>query len=105
MQNTLDPKRAMVRKQVRITAEQNARLKALSAATGKAEGELLREGLEKALDAGDQKQGEGDWKAALLGAAGMWADRDDLDEFYAERRKRRAERRKRINELMRRGGK
>lgn len=91
----------MVRKQVFITAEQNARLKLLAAQTGKAEGELVRTGLEKVLV--EQEANEGAWKAELMKLAGMWEGRDDLDEQFAERRKRRGERRDRMNELMKRG--
>lgn len=101
MQGTLRPKRSMVRKQIFITAEQNARLKALAAASGKAEGQLMRDGLDKVLveEEGDTE----DWKAGLMKLKGMWKDRADLDELFTERRKKRRERRDRMNEVMKRG--
>ena len=89
----------LVRKQVLITPEQSERLRTLRAATGRPETEMVREALDAWLAA--QKAGEEDWKAAWQQACGMWKDRTDLDEFYAERRKRRAERRNRINRRMR----
>lgn len=94
MQKTLKPKRSMVRKQFFITAEQNARLKALAAASGKAEGELMRDGLEKAL-VEEEGQAE-DWKAAWAKAAGMWANYPELDDLLEERRAARRRRRTRI---------
>ena len=50
----------MVRKQVFITAEQNKKLKARAAATGVAEAELIRAGIELRLE---QKPEQPDWRA------------------------------------------
>ena len=77
-----------------ITAEQNARLKALAAASGKAEGELLREVLEKVL-AEEHPEGR-DWKGAWAKAAGIWANYPELDDLLEERRAARKRRRARI---------
>jgi len=77
-------KHRMLRKQVFITAEQNRRLKSLAAATGQSEGELIREGVEKVLEA---RASEEDWKAAIRRLAGMWKNRDDLDELFPRLRR------------------
>ena len=89
----------MIRKQVFIREDQQAKLKALAAKTGVAEAEFVREGLDIVLERKGAKEDES-WKVAFRQARGMWADRTDLDEFYSERRKRRSERRKRMNALM-----
>ena len=90
----------MVRQQLFITAEQKRRLKARAAATGKSEGEIMRRGIDRELDDKFAKA-EGDWKDAWRQAFGMWKDRDDLDELYADRRKRRRTRRQRVQKLAR----
>ncbi len=94
MQKTLKPKRSMVRKQIFITAEQNARLKALAAASGKAEGELMRDGLDKVLV--EEHRDNKDWKAAWAKAAGIWANYPELDDLLEVRRAARKRRRARI---------
>jgi predicted metal-dependent peptidase len=90
----------MVRQQLFITAEQKKRLKARAAATGKSEGEIMRRGIDRELD-DKAAEAEGDWKDAWRQAFGMWKDRDDLDEFYADRRKRDSQRMERIRKQMR----
>ena len=90
----------MVRQQLFITAEQKKRLKARAAATGKSEGEIMRRGIDRELDDKAAEAG-GDWKDAWRQAFGMWKDRDDLDEFYANRRKRDGQRMERIRKQMR----
>jgi hypothetical protein len=100
MQEKVDKRaRRMVRKQLMLTREQNAELKRIAAATSRSEGELVREAVDDWLPR--QKAEQEDWKAALLGLAGLWADRDDLDDFYAELREGRRRRRERMNRLMR----
>jgi hypothetical protein len=89
----------MVRKQLFITADQNRRIKSRAAATGKSEGEIIRRGIDRELD-DKAAEAEGDWKEAWRQAFGMWKDRDDIDAFYAERRKRRSKRRQRMQKLM-----
>ena len=93
------PRARLVRKQLMLTGEQNAHLKRIAAATSRSEGELVREAIEHWLSR--QEADEQDWKDAWRQAAGIWADRDDLDEFYAERRAARGRRSDRINRLMR----
>ena len=90
----------MVRQQLFITAEQKRRLKARAAATGMSEGEIIRRGIDRELD-DKSAEAEGDWKDAWRQAFGMWKDRDDLDEFYANRRKRDNRRMERIRKQMR----
>jgi hypothetical protein len=98
MQERVKPKTAassrMVRKQLFVTAEQNQRLKALAAGTGKSEGQLIREGLDDRIarePAGDQ-----DWKAVWMKAAGMWADYPEVHEKLARGRASWGARRKRL---------
>ena len=81
----------MVRKQFFITAEQNARLKGMAAASGRAEGELVREGIDKLL--AEEAASAGTWKEELAQIKGMWAGRDDLGEHFERRRQLRRERR------------
>jgi hypothetical protein len=92
----------MVRQQLFITAEQKRRIKGRAALTGMSEGEIIRRGIDRELEQ-ETSPGEGDWKDAWRQAFGMWKDRDDLDEFYAERRKRRQKRREKTQKLMRGG--
>ena len=74
----------MVRKQLMFTGEQNAELKRIASATSRSEGELVREAVDDWLSR--QKAEQEDWKAAWRRAAGLWADREDIDEIMAERR-------------------
>jgi Ribbon-helix-helix domain len=83
----------MVRKQVFITAEQNKKLKARATATGVAEAELIRAGIELRLE---QKLEKPDWRAALDKLSGAWAERDDLEELLAKGRQGWARRRKKL---------
>ncbi len=82
---------ALVRKQFLLTQEQSSRLKAHAAASGATETEIVRAGIDMALA---QARQDGDaWKTIWSKAAGLWSERSDLDAFYEERRRRRAERR------------
>jgi hypothetical protein len=92
----------MVRQQLFITAEQKRRVKTRAALTGMSEAEIIRRGIDRELEQ-ETKETEGDWKEAWRQAFGMWKDRDDIEEFYAERRKRRRKRRQRMQGLMRGG--
>ncbi len=95
------PRARLVRKQLMLTGEQNTRLKRIAAATSRSEGELVREAIDEWLSR--QEADEQDWKDAWRQAAGIWADRTDIDEIMAERRAARGRRRDRINKLMRGG--
>ena len=90
----------MVRQQLFVTAEQKRRIKTRAALTGQSEGEIIRRGIDRELEQ-ETNSGEGDWKEAWRQAFGMWKDRDDLDEFYANRRKRRQKRREKTQKSMR----
>lgn len=90
----------MVRQQLFITAEQKRRIKTRAALTGVSEGEIIRRGIDRELE---QETGtaDGDWKDAWRQAFGMWKDRDDIEEFYAQRRKRDSKRMERVRKQMR----
>lgn len=81
----------MVRKQVLLTSGQSRRLRQRATETGEAEAEIVRRGVDLALEAG--RADDADWKAAWRKAAGMWKDHDELDARVAERRALRARRR------------
>ena len=89
----------MVRKQLLLTREQNAKLKAAAAASGRSEGELVREAIDQWLVA--RRSEEDDWKKGLMSLAGMWADYPEIDQITAERRERLRLRRERMNRHMR----
>jgi hypothetical protein len=72
----------MIRTQIYLTDEEQAALGALSAATGKAKSELIRQALDTFLSqTGKTRRDE-----ALDRVAGLWKDRDDLPDFTALRR-------------------
>jgi predicted DNA-binding protein len=68
---------SMVRTQIYLTEEQQRGLERLAAATGRRKSDLIREALDGYLADHQPK----DWKDALEAVRGMWADRDDLDDF------------------------
>jgi predicted DNA-binding protein len=72
----------MHRTQVYLTEDQERGLKRLAAGSGRKQSELIREAIEGYLAERQPK----DWKEALEAVRGMWADRDDLDELYADLR-------------------
>lgn len=90
----------MVRMQFFLTAEQKRKLKVRAAATGVAVADVIRASIDRELS-DKTAEAKGDWKDAWRQAAGMWADYGDLDEFYANRRKRRSKRREKTLKLMR----
>jgi hypothetical protein len=89
----------MIRKQFFIREDQRAALKTVASRDGVAEAELVREGIDLVLARKRAAEDDG-WKEGFRQIRGMWKDRDDIDELFAERRKRRVERRKRMNALM-----
>ena len=100
----------MVRQQFFMTADQKKRLKSRAALAGTSLSELIRRSIERELDdraagakakGGTAGSGTDDWKDAWRQAFGMWKDRDDIEEFYAERRKRDTQRMERIRKQMR----
>ena len=80
----------MVRKQVFITVEQNKKLKARAAATGVAEAELIRAGIDLRLEKEPEQQRA--WRAVVdetvAKLSGAWAERENLDEEMREIRRR-----------------
>ena len=89
----------MVRQQLFIRKDQQERLKAVADQRGVPVAELVRAGIDLVLTQ-EEPADDGSWRDAIRNIEGMWKDRDDLDAFYAEKRRRRAERRKRMNALM-----
>jgi hypothetical protein len=85
MQETVKTKRRMVRKQFFITVEQNKRLKAVAAARGIAEAELIRAGIDQQLT--QAKVEDDDWRTGLDRLSGAWRDRDDMDDLIRDLRK------------------
>lgn len=72
----------MVRTEIHLTKAQKQRLDRLAAASGKRQSVLIREALDGYL-ADHQPKG---WKDALEAVRGLWADRDDLDDFIRDLR-------------------
>jgi hypothetical protein len=72
----------MVRTQIYLTDEQQCALEKLAAITGRRKSDLIRRALDRYLAEHRPK----DWKDALEAVRGMWADRDDLDEFVSNLR-------------------
>jgi predicted transcriptional regulator len=72
----------MVRTQIYLTEEQQRDLEQLAAITGRRKSDLIREALDSYLTKHQPK----DWKDALEAVCGMWADRDDLEDFVRELR-------------------
>jgi predicted DNA-binding protein len=72
----------MVRTQVYLTGEQKKGLERLAASTGKRQSDMIREAIDGYLVRHEPQ----DWREALESVRGMWADRDDLDELYADLR-------------------
>jgi hypothetical protein len=90
----------MVRQQLFITLEQKRQIRTRAAVTGMSEGEIIRRGIDREL-AQETAAAAGDWKDAWRQVFGMWKDRDDLDEFYGQLRKRDKQRMTRIRKQMR----
>ncbi|MGH6898787.1 MAG: CopG family transcriptional regulator [Geminicoccaceae bacterium] len=71
-----------MRTQIYLTAAQKRQLERLAAVTGKKQSEMIRE----AIDGYLAKEEPKDWKGAFEAVRGMWADRDDLDDFVRDLR-------------------
>ena len=90
----------MVRQQLFITAEQKRRVKTRAALTGLSEGEIIRRGIDREL-ADASAETNADWKDAWRQAAGMWKDRDDIEDMIERRRKLTRKRIGRTRKLLR----
>ena len=71
-----------MRTQIYLTDEQKLQLERLAAASGKKQSEMIREAIDGYL-AGREPT---DWQAAFERVRGMWAERDDLDDFVRDLR-------------------
>ena len=67
----------MHRTQIYLTDEQIRSVKLLSSRLGVKQSELIRQALDEFL-AGQCSE---DWKAEMMSAIGVWADRKDLPDF------------------------
>ena len=83
----------MERTQIYLTIAQTQELDRRARAQGTTRSHLMRDAVQRYL--GPQQDPE-EFKAALAGLAGIWADRDDLDELYADLRRRNRERLRRL---------
>jgi predicted DNA-binding protein len=72
----------MVRTQVYLTRKQKQGLERLAGSTGRRQSDMIRDAVDGYLAQHEPK----DWREALESVRGMWADRDDLDELYADLR-------------------
>jgi hypothetical protein len=84
----------MIRKQFFIEEDENKRLKSAALATGKSEGELIRDGVKQLLE--KVQPAEDDWRAGLRSLKGMWADYPEIDQILKDRRAARGRRRDRM---------
>jgi hypothetical protein len=71
----------MIRTQIYLTEQERTALGLISAETGKAQSEIIRE----AVDCFIAQSGKAHREAVLGRAAGLWKDRDDLPNFSAVR--------------------
>jgi hypothetical protein len=72
----------MVRFQIYLTEDERDGLKAVARSTGKRQSELIRDAVDRFLDAAQGQRRE----AVLKEAAGLWRTRRDLPDFAATRR-------------------
>jgi Arc/MetJ-type ribon-helix-helix transcriptional regulator len=81
----------VLRTQVYLTEQQDQGLKRLAKRSGRSQSQLIRDAIDRLIESEPQP----DWKAALRSAAGIWADRPEIDAEMREIReglKRRHER-------------
>jgi len=75
----------MIRTQIYITKEEKKALEQIAAETGQSQSELIRQAINQMCQS--LKSKTEDRLERLRAAQGIWADRTDLDEFYANLRK------------------
>ncbi len=90
------PKQRMVRKQVYITAEQDRRLKELAKSEGVPAADIVRRGLQLAIEQNAEAERLASLKAYLRTAKPIWQDRDDMQEWLRDLRKGGSRRMKRL---------
>jgi metal-responsive CopG/Arc/MetJ family transcriptional regulator len=83
----------MERTQIYLTAAQTRELDRRARAQGTTRSHLIRDAVQQYLG---PQQDPTEFKAALANFAGIWADRDDLDELYADLRRRGRDRLRRL---------
>lgn len=86
----------MQKAQVFLRDDQKEKLKAIAARTGKKQSALIREGVDRIIEANPEP--ELDWREATRRAFGIWADRDDVEEIIAENRRHWDERVRKLHE-------
>lgn len=88
----------MIRKQFFIDAAASARLKRVALLRGVSEAVFIREAIHQKLTADYAAEAEwkGQWQQALKGISGVWADRDDMQEFVRDLRRGGSRRLKRL---------
>ena len=91
----------MIRKQVFIREDQERRLKALARRAGMSEAEIIRDGIDRAL--AERGTADDGWKRVILEGAGIWKDRDDIEDIVAEGRRLSQERSERLMRRWRGG--
>jgi hypothetical protein len=87
----------MLRTQVYLSEAQDKGLKKLARTTGRSQSALIREAIDKLIEA----QPVEDWKASLLSAAGAWADRPEAEDEMRETREQLQRRHDRMERLWR----
>ena len=75
----------MQKAQVCLRDDQKKKLKESAARTGKKQSALIREGVDRVIEANPEP--ESDWREATRRLFGIWADRDDVEEIIAENRR------------------
>jgi predicted DNA-binding protein len=71
-----------VRTRIYLTDEQKRQLARLAAASGRKQSEMIREAIDGYLAQREPK----DWRETFEAVRGMWAERDDLDDFVRDLR-------------------
>jgi hypothetical protein len=72
--------------QISLNEKNSGRTDAVARRIGKSADDIVNEAVDRYLEEIDAESPGADWKAAMLQAAGMWKDRDDLPDFDAMRR-------------------
>lgn len=75
---------AMEKVQVFLREDQKAALRALAARSGRRQSELIRRGVDMVLEQAEREKA--DWRDTVRAVAGIWRDRDDIDELMRENR-------------------
>ncbi len=90
------PKQRMVRKQFYITAEQDRQLKEVAKAERVPAADIVRRGLQHAIEQSGEAERLANLKAYLRTAKPIWQDRDDMQEWLRDLRRGGSRRLKRL---------